>query len=271
MRHASPLLVVAAATLCLPARAAEVPPGKERMTLSRVPGKLGPVEFRHADHAARYRRPDGSAIRCRDCHHNLEADDPAPPWPELRCSACHAGLGSPERVIDGKRARVLATLKPDGAIDHRSILFHDSCRGCHLKTRRGDFHLGGCRVCHSRGIGSDVIHGRYDSIGPPDGGPPWLRCPAGQAWNGARCEGSALRVPRPAAAGSCPEGYRLPRSEQLAALAPCARSAACAQMFGADDGLYWADGEATPPVSLLDGKARPEAREAGVRCVQATP
>jgi hypothetical protein len=56
----------------------------------------------------------------------------------------------------------MAALKPDGAIDYRSILFHAYCRDCHLKSRDGGRMLAGCKVCHERGVGSDVIHGRYD-------------------------------------------------------------------------------------------------------------
>lgn len=145
-----------AAALASPAPAlarAEVPRGKEVLLLDRIPGKMGAVRFTHAEHVHRHRRPDGSAIRCRDCHHTLAADDPPTPLPTMRCSACHAELGQPARVIDGKVARPLAGFKPDGAVDYRVILFHDYCRGCHLKVKpESGRRLAICKACHEHGI-----------------------------------------------------------------------------------------------------------------------
>jgi hypothetical protein len=142
--------------------AASVPEGKEVIVLHHVPGKLGPVRFTHGDHATRHRRPDGNPIRCRDCHHTLEAEEPGTPPPDMRCTSCHVPMGQEERIQDGKRARALAGLKPDGAIDVRSVLFHDQCRGCHLKIPAGQLNLAVCKVCHPRGLSPDAIHGRYD-------------------------------------------------------------------------------------------------------------
>jgi hypothetical protein len=157
------LLALAATAPSSVARAAQVPAGKEVMVLSHIPGKLGPVRFTHADHASRYRRPDGTPIRCRDCHHTLATEEPVEPFPDMRCTLCHSPLGQPEREYGGKAARTLATLKPDGAIDLRTVLFHDQCRGCHLKIPAGALNLATCKVCHPRGLSPDVIHGRYDA------------------------------------------------------------------------------------------------------------
>jgi hypothetical protein len=133
------------------------------MVLAQIPGKLGPVTFTHRSHATPYRMPDGARIGCRDCHHTLAGEDAAAPLPDLRCIACHAPLGQPEREIGGKLARALARLKPDGAIDVRSVLLHDQCRGCHLRIPAGVLNLATCKVCHPRGLAPDAIHGRYDS------------------------------------------------------------------------------------------------------------
>jgi len=78
------------------------------LVLSHIPGKLGPVRFTHADHATRYRRPDG-------------------------------------------------------AIDLRTVLFHDQCRGCSLKIPAETLNLATCKVCHPKGLSPDAIHGRYDA------------------------------------------------------------------------------------------------------------
>lgn len=150
------------------ALAAQVPAGREVIVLAHVPGKLGPVRFTHADHASRHRMPDGSALRCRDCHHTLAGPEPAEPFPDMKCTLCHPPMGPPERVIDGKVARALARTKPDGAIDIRSVLFHDQCRGCHLKIPAGRLNLATCKVCHPGGLVPGAIHGPHDA--PPPGG-----------------------------------------------------------------------------------------------------
>lgn len=145
------------------ALSAQVPEGREVMVLSHIQGKLGPVTFTHQRHASTYRMPDGSPIHCKACHHTLAAEEPAGPLPDMRCTLCHVSLGQPEKEFDGKKARSLAGLKPDGAIDVRTVLFHDQCRGCHLKIPAGLLNLATCKVCHPRGLSPDAIHGRYDA------------------------------------------------------------------------------------------------------------
>jgi hypothetical protein len=147
------LFALAMTTPVLAGGAAEVPPGKEVLLIDRIPGKMGAVRFGHADHVKRFSRPDGSAIRCRDCHHTLEADDPPVPLPAMRCSGCHPEVGQPPRQIDGKSALPMAFRKPDGAVDYRTILFHEYCRACHLKVKReGGRRLAVCKACHEHGI-----------------------------------------------------------------------------------------------------------------------
>lgn len=155
-----------AAVLAL-AIAAPASPGPDVIVLSQIPGKLGPVTFTHLRHATAYRMPDGAGIGCRDCHHTLAGAEPAGTIPELRCASCHVPLGQAEREFGGKPARPLARLKPDGAIDVRSVLLHEQCRGCHLRIPAGVLNLATCKVCHPRGLAPDAIHGRYDS---PRGG-----------------------------------------------------------------------------------------------------
>lgn len=154
----SPLLPA----LLAAALAAPPPRLPELVAIDLVPGKMGAVAFKHAEHL-RKRRPDGAPLGCRDCHHNLDSDAPPPPGADLRCGGCHAPVGQPERSWRGKAARPLARLKPDGAIAHDTVLFHDYCRDCHRRSTGAGRMLGGCKVCHERGVGSDVIHGRYDA------------------------------------------------------------------------------------------------------------
>jgi len=278
----SPLLWAVAQS----ALAAEVPRGHEVVEIDHVPGKLGAVPFRHAEHNRRYKRPDGTPIRCRDCHHTLAGDEPgsAAQLQEMRCTLCHPRLGDPPRVVGGKAARPVAALKPDGAIDHKSILFHDYCRGCHQAQRGGERMLASCKVCHEKGIGSDVLHGRYDAVRQPGTALQWLRCAAGQRWTGKGCEGGAAAVTWAEGPRSCPEGYRLPALAELLALLdgcaadgrgcrPCASSQACTHLFGADGGSYWtaaAEGDRAQVVRLADGQVAPQPKgaAAGVRCLQ---
>jgi len=276
------LLSLASAT-----HAAEVPKGRELIDLDYVPGKLGGVLFRHGEHNRKYRRPDGSPIRCRDCHHTLAGDEPRTPadLEEMRCTLCHLGITDPPRVVKGKTARPVARLKPDGAIDHKSILFHDYCRSCHQAQRGGERMLAACKVCHEKGISSDVLHGRYDGVRQPGAALSWLRCASGQRWTGKGCEGAAAALSWAEGPRSCPEGWRLPALAELLGLLdgcaadgrgcrPCSKSPACATLFGGDGGSYWTTaelGDRAQVVRLADGQVAPLSKTAavGVRCLQA--
>jgi hypothetical protein len=293
-RARSPLLLVGVTALALvlaapwtTRAAAQVPAGKEVLVLERIPGKTGKVRFTHADHILRYKRPDGTPIRCRDCHHTLATDDPPTPLPPMRCSGCHAGLGEPAREIGGKVAPPLAALKPDGAVDHKTILFHAYCRACHKKVPGGAKKLATCKSCHERGISSESLHGRYDAVPQPGTSLSWLRCPAGQRWSGSQCEGTVRLVPHGAAAGACPDGYRPPTRAELLGLLdgckpggngpckPCGKSAACSGLFGNDQSSTWvgpAQGGRATVAELGGGLLRPvEVGQAqAVRCVQAS-
>ncbi len=288
-RVAVGLLVLA---LCTAAAGAEIPRGKAVIDIDVIPGKLGPVRFLHAAHVNVGWRADRSPITCKDCHHTLETDGPPSPSQDMRCTGCHPGVGEPDRIIGGRRARAMARLKPDGAIDYRSILFHDYCRDCHKKVQGGELRLQHCRVCHTRGIGADAIHGRYDSVRQVDAGLSWLRCPAGQRWSGKRCEGEATPANLQRAVQTCPAGCRVPSlGEFLDVLEGCGPDAAmghegscrscresriCSRLLGPDEGTYWAvspDEDQAWTVRLSDGSfhAVSKATEALVRCVQPVP
>jgi hypothetical protein len=282
---------LAALALCTPAAGAEIPRAKKVIDLDVIPGKLGAVRFRHAAHEAVGWKADRTPTTCKDCHHNLEADAPRSATEDLRCGGCHPGVGEPDRVVRGKRARAMAQLKPDGAIDFRTILFHDYCRDCHRKVQDGELKLSHCRLCHERPVGGESAHGRYDAVRQAGTDLLWVRCPAGQRWSGKRCEGEAARATWPGATGACPEGCRLPtRKEFLGVLEgcspegeaaaarcrPCGQSQACAELLGPDQGTYWvaaADGGPAGTVRLSDGSFQAAAGDVGalVRCVQTAP
>ncbi|HEU4382172.1 MAG TPA: hypothetical protein VFR85_01615 [Anaeromyxobacteraceae bacterium] len=278
-----------ALALCAAARA-EVPSVKRTIDIDVIPGPLGAVRLPHAAHVNVGWKADRSPMTCRDCHHALQADQPTSPSDDLRCSGCHPAVGEPDRVIGGKRARAMARLKPDGAIDYRTILFHDYCRGCHRKVQGGELRLTHCKLCHPRGIGEAALHGRFDGVRQEDAHLVWLRCPAGQRWNGTGCQGDTLLASRAEAAHACPEGCRLPSPEEFAAILagcakaaedgerscrPCAESPACLRLLGPDAGTYWAAAPEEPGwmARLSDGAfvAAPRDARALVRCVQAPP
>jgi hypothetical protein len=205
----------------------------------------------------------------------------------MKCSGCHARYGDPPRTIGGGVAPVLAAVNGHGAMDYKSILFHEWCWACHRRTIRDGRQNARCKLCHEHGVSDETLRTRYDSAPQPGAGLHWLRCPAGARWTGKGCEGEPLSLPHDAAAGGCPEGYRLPTRAELAGLlsgcaaAPgpsparcgCARSAPCAALLGADEGVYWASdpaGDGAWTLRLADGAAAalPAGATARVRCVQ---
>lgn len=283
------LLAVAIALLPRAAAAVEIPRNKRTIDLDVIPGAMGAVRFEHAAHAAVAWKADRSLMTCRDCHHTLQSDEPASLSEDLRCSGCHPAVGEPDRIVGGKRARAMARLKPDGALDFRSILFHDYCRDCHKKVQGGELRLSHCKACHPRGVGAGALHGRFDGVRQAGAHLTWLRCPAGQRWSGKACQGEAALAERTQAEAACPEDFRLPTRHELLALLeecaplavyggegscrPCAGSRACSQLLGQDAGTYWlasAPGEPAFMVRLSDGAfvAAPKDARALVRCVQ---
>lgn len=275
--------------LCAAVPAAEIPRSKRNIDIDVIPGTLGAVRLPHAAHADVGWRADRSLMTCRDCHHALAADEPTSPSQDMRCTGCHPGVGEPDRIIDGRRARAMARLKPDGAIDYRTILFHDYCRDCHKKVQGGELRLSHCKLCHPHGIGEGALHGRFDGVSQAGAELTWLRCPAGQRWNGKGCQGDAALASRAQAEHACPEGCRLASRKEFlgvlddcapAAVAggegscrPCGQSRTCSRLLGSDVGTYWV---ASPPgepawmVRLSDGAfiAVPKDAHALVRCVQ---
>src|SRR5512139_3377030 len=279
---------LALATLALAAgggaAALPVPKGTEVIDIDFVPGKFGTVHFKHAQHNSEFKRPDGTPVRCKDCHHALSADEPVSAKEDMKCTGCHARHGDPPKTIGGKVAPALASLRPDGAIEYRSILFHEWCWACHHQTMKEGHRNDRCKLCHERGIGSDTMHGRYDAMRQPGTGLSWMHCSAGARWNGKACEGEPGALPWSEALASCPYGYRLPtRAEALGLFEAdfrgtrsCSASETCAALFGADPGPFWtseAAGDAVWTVKLSDGStstAKPT-EAARARCVQREP
>lgn len=266
------------------ARAAEVPSGTEVLRLKLVPGKFGPVTFRHAQHNSTFKRPDGSAVRCKDCHHKLAGDEPVSAKEakeDMKCSGCHARYGDPPKKIGGKIAPVLAAMNAHGAMDYKSILFHEYCWACHKKTMRNGHRNARCKLCHEHGVSDETMRTRFDSAPQPGTRLRWLRCPTGLRWTGSTCVGEPRSIPHDLAAAECPEGYRLPTRAEFRGLlsgcasgtAPCgcASSGACAELLGADEGVYWTSEAAAAggwTIRLRDGAAAEKGDKALVRCVQ---
>jgi hypothetical protein len=280
---------LAGLALCATAAGVEIPRSKRSIDLDVVPGAMGAVHFEHAAHAAVGWRADRSLMTCRDCHHTLAGDEPASLSEDLRCSGCHPAVGEPDRIVGGRPARAMARLKPDGAIDFKTILFHDYCRDCHKKVQGGELRLSHCKACHPKGVGAGALHGRFDGVRQAGTHLSWLRCPAGQRWSSKGCEGEAALASRALAAGTCPEGCRLPSREEFLGLLEgcvpsaagggeahcrsCAESQACSQLLGPDAGTYWVASQPGAPgrlARLSDGAflVAPEDARALVRCVQ---
>ena len=125
--------------------AGSIPAGKEKISIDVIKGKKGAVEMSHADHSAKFKKKDGSAIDCKDCHHTFDGTgDPK------ACSSCHAAPGEAQKEHGGKKAANLATMKGDKA-DTKSVVFHTTCKdGCHKavgKSAAGK-KLTSCKTCH---------------------------------------------------------------------------------------------------------------------------
>jgi hypothetical protein len=281
---AAAALALTALALAAPAAALQVPKGTEVMRIDLVPGKFGAVRFEHARHNDAFKRPDGTPVRCRDCHHRLAADAPTSPQEDLKCSGCHARYGDPPRTIEGEVAPALAALRPDGAMEYRSILFHRWCWACHHRTMRDGHQNDRCKLCHERGVSDETMHGRYDAVRQPGTDLSWTRCSAGARWDGKGCEGEARALAWAEASVACPDGYRLPSRAELlgllgAAGAPpraCAASAPCAALFPADEGALWTsegEGGAAWTVRVADGAAAlaSAGSAARARCVRREP
>lgn len=291
-RIAAPMRMAAAAliasAIATTAAATEVPRGKEVIDLNFIPGKFGTVHFKHAEHNNKFKRPDGSAVRCKDCHHRLKGEEPESPLEDMKCGGCHARMGETEKVFDGKTARSMARLKPNGAIDYKSILFHRYCWACHRKTPRGDRMNAGCLVCHERGVSSETVNTRYDSVSQPGARLSWLRCPVGAHWTGKECAG----VPTPTrwddASRACPAGWRVPTRIELISLLDgcspgahdpgascrnCSQSALCSKLMGHGDGVTWTADRAADRALTVDlargvSGSAPRSETALVRCVK---
>jgi Zn finger protein HypA/HybF involved in hydrogenase expression len=148
-RGGLPVAALAFALAAGPAAATPVPKGTDVIEIDLVPGRFGAVRFEHARHTDEFTEPDGSRVRCRDCHHTLAAAEPSSPKEDMRCSGCHARLGESPRVVAGKVAPVLAS-RPEGETEVRAILFHKWCWDCHYRTKKNGRQNDRCKVCHPR-------------------------------------------------------------------------------------------------------------------------
>ncbi|GMV44566.1 MAG: hypothetical protein AMXMBFR64_62820 [Myxococcales bacterium] len=122
------------------AAGAEVPKDTATLKIDHIDGKKGAVTFEHAKHASEYKKADGSAIACIECHHTTR--DPA----ETRaCIHCHVKAG--ERQVDyGGTLVIPVAVEKAGAVDQRSVIFHTQCIACHKQVEGKK--LTACKTCH---------------------------------------------------------------------------------------------------------------------------
>ena len=125
--------------------AGSVPAGKEKLSIDAIKGKKGAVELAHADHTTKFKKKDGSAIECKDCHHTYSGSGDV-----KACTSCHAAPGEAQKEHGGKKAANLATMKGDKA-DTKSVLYHNTCKdSCHKAVGKsaGGKKLTSCKTCH---------------------------------------------------------------------------------------------------------------------------
>jgi len=141
----SELLVAVAMLFGATAVWAGVPAGKEDLKIDLMHGKKGAVSFPHKKHAEEFKKADGSAITCKDCHHTAKSDDDIE-----ACGSCHVLPGNAQKEVDGKKAPFLGTKKGD-KFDQKSVIFHTAClKGCHdaVKKKTGK-KITSCKTCHN--------------------------------------------------------------------------------------------------------------------------
>ncbi len=127
---------------------AGVPAGKEVLKIELLPVKQGAVTFAHAKHATEFKKADGAAITCKDCHHTLAAAEPAAGEAVKSCDSCHAKDGV-AKTVDGKQVPPVGTLK-DGKAEMKSVIFHKTCLDCHKAMKAAGKNIAGCTTCHKK-------------------------------------------------------------------------------------------------------------------------
>lgn len=140
----STVVALAAVVALMGVVLAGVPEDKASITVDLLAGKKGAVTFAHAKHATGYKKADGSAIACKDCHHTMKAETDK----VQACAACHVAEGEAKEV-EGKKAPALGTAKAPGEIELKSILMHKTCVDCHKAvSEKAEKKIGGCTTCH---------------------------------------------------------------------------------------------------------------------------
>lgn len=127
---------------------AGVPAGKEVITIQAMPVKQGVVTFAHAKHATEFKKADGSAISCKDCHHTMKTPDGAGGEVVQACTECHVKEGAP-KTIDGKVAPAVATITA-GKAEMKSVIFHKTCLDCHKAMKAAGKNIAVCGTCHKK-------------------------------------------------------------------------------------------------------------------------
>jgi hypothetical protein len=120
-------LVVAAVFCAQAVLAADIPAGKEKLTINFIQKEKVAVQFAHKDHADRIKD-------CQKCHHKGEAGK------EEKCSNCHKDKAE---KVDGKD-------KPEF-----KKAMHDQCKKCHEKEAKANENAKKvvekkCEACHPK-------------------------------------------------------------------------------------------------------------------------
>ena len=135
--------------LAVPALA-DLPFNLVQIELDNIKGPKGSVAFTHQKHAKEYKKVDGAAIVCKDCHHTQTQDTPGDIKTVKRCISCHVEPGEAQVNHDGKKARFVGQMKGDKWAT-KSIIYHGQCIGCHKPVGAATGKkLGRCKTCHQK-------------------------------------------------------------------------------------------------------------------------
>jgi len=137
-------LILGSVTVAL---AVDIPADKEKITINKIEGKKGEVQFPHKKHATEI-KIDGKNIACKRCHHTLAADAPKDLKEIKACTECHVKAGAALKKVGDKEAPAFSNEK----MSQKSVLFHKVCRACHKehKDQVKDKKIASCKNCHPK-------------------------------------------------------------------------------------------------------------------------
>ena len=97
---------------------ADIPQGKEVLTIDFIKDKKAPVVLKHKVHVTEHK------VTCKECHHKMEEGKPM-----MTCGDCHLKVAE------------------EGKVGFKDAM-HKKCQGCHEKKGGSAPVKSNCKGCH---------------------------------------------------------------------------------------------------------------------------